>query len=177
MIPWCWSQWFCRTAGTRSAKRVLARCNKTQLPAIVPFVKSPYGVPHNWRQTSLWKSWWRRFRWKTQRETRVGASKWSHSTIRPNAFMSCRIGAASEVGVVELFFSNAVQLTIIPQWIFPLTVVSVTLIWFPAQQDTNDLTKTKMALGGFCWSVFNFKQMTVDILQAGNTAEPTASGV
>ena len=118
MIPWCWSQWFCRNAGTRSAKRVLARCNKTQLPSIVPFVKSPYGVPHNWRQTSLWKSWWRRFRWKTQRETRVGASKWSHSTIRPNAFMSCRIGAASEVGVVELFFSNAVQLTIIPQWIF-----------------------------------------------------------
>lgn len=80
-------------------------------------------------------------------------------------------------GSSRTFFSNAVQLTIIPQWIFPFTVVSVTLIWFPAQQDTNDLTKTKMALGGFCWSVFNFKQMTVDILQAGNTAEPTASGV
>ena len=32
-----------------------------------------------------------------------------------------------------------------------------------------------MALGGFCWSVFNFKQMTIDLLQAGNTAEPTAA--
>ena len=62
-------------------------------------------------------------------------------------------------GVVEHFF-NAVQLTIIPQWIFlSLILLSMTLIWFPTQQDTNDLTKTKMALGGFCWSIFNFKQM------------------
>ena len=34
-----------------------------------------------------------------------------------------------------------------------------------------------MALGGFCWSIFNFKQMAADILQAGNTAEPMTSGV
>ena len=60
-------------------------------------------------------------------------------------------------GSGRTFFSNAVQL---PQWIFPFTVVSMTLIWFPTQQDTNDLTKTKMALGGFCWSIFNFKQIT-----------------
>ena len=110
-----------------------------------------------------------------QREWEHRSGCTAHSVPMPSC--PVRIGAASEVGVVELFFSNAVQLTIIPQWIFPLTVVSVTLILFPAQQDTNDLTKTKMALGGFCWSVFNFKQMTVDILQAGNTAEPTASGV
>ena len=62
VIPWCWSQWFCLTAGARSAKRELVGCNKTQLPAIAPFVKSPCGVPHKWRQTSPWKSWWRRMR-------------------------------------------------------------------------------------------------------------------
>ena len=62
VIPWCWSQLFCRTAGTRSAKRVLVGCNKTQLPAIAPFVKSLYGAPHNWRQTSPSKSLWRRSR-------------------------------------------------------------------------------------------------------------------
>ena len=49
---------------------------------------------------------------------------------------------------------------------FPFTLLIMTLIWFPTQQDTNDLTKTKMALGGFCWSIFNFKQMAADMLQA-----------
>lgn len=37
-------------------------------------------------------------------------------------------------------------------------------------QDTDELNPTKMTLGGLCWSIFNFKQMTADILQAGNTA-------
>ena len=52
----------------------------------------------------------------------------------------------------------------------------MTWIWFPTQQDTDDLTTTKMALGGVRWSIFNFKQMVADKLQAGNTAEPTTSG-
>lgn len=104
VIPWCWSQWFCRTAGTRSAKRVLARCNKTQLPAIVPFVKSPYGVTRNWRQTSLWKSWWRRFRWNAQRAMRGEASKWLYSTLRPNPLMSCSNRGCHWSGSGRTFF-------------------------------------------------------------------------
>ena len=112
----------------------------------------------------------------TQREGEHRSGCTAHSVPMPS-IMSYSNRGCQWSGSGRTFFSNAIQLTIIPQWIFPLTVVSVTLILFPAQQDTNDLTKTKMALGGFCWSVFNFKQMTVDILQAGNTAEPTASGV
>ena len=83
-----------------------------------------------------------------------------------------------EGGVVDLFFfPGAVHLTIIPQCFFPFTGLSMTCIWFPTQQDTDDLTPTKMALRGCRWSIFNFKQMAADILQAGNTAEPMTSGV
>ena len=80
------------------------------------------------------------------------------------------------VGGVEIFFPNAVKLTIIPSEILPFTGLSMTWIWFPTQQDTDDLTTTRMALGGFCWSIFNLKQMAADMLQAGNTAEPMTSG-
>lgn len=58
-----------------------------------------------------------------------------------------------------------------------LTEMGEKLLDVLLKKDTNDLTKTKMALGGFCWSIFNFKQMAADMLQAGNTAEPMASGV
>ena len=80
----------------------------------------------------------------TQREGEHRSSCTAHSVPMPS-IMSYSNRGCQWSGSGRTFFSNAIQLTIIPQWIFPFTVVSVTLIWFPAQQDTNDLTKTKMA--------------------------------